>query len=66
MKEEQTIIPVQLTDNRSTKKSGCGDKNSNPSQLACQLKMNGSEILFYKGVDKHILHAVLAEVRNAR
>jgi len=66
MKEEQTIIPVQLTDIRSTKKSGCADKNSNRSQLACQLNMNSSEILFYKELDKHILHAVLAEVRNAR
>ena len=44
MKEEQTIIPVQLTDIRSTKKSGCADKNSNRSQLACQLNMNSSEI----------------------
>ena len=30
--------------------------------LLIQLKMNCIKVTFYKGVDKHILHAVLAEI----
>ena len=28
----------------------------------CQFKIKDAEVLFYNGVDKHILHAVLAEM----
>lgn len=63
MKETRTIVPVQPIDSQT---SNCQETHSNSRQIACHLTLNGAEIQFYNGVDKHILHAVLAEVRNAR
>ena len=60
MTENQVIVPVKLSDSSvGGKKEPSNISDSSPS---CQLKINGAEILFYNGVDKHILHVVLAEV----
>ena len=54
MKENPIIVPVQLNQPSSYKRY-----TDIPS---CYFKINGAEATFYNGVDKHILHAVLAEM----
>jgi|GEM_PF-3073359 len=67
MNETRTIVPVQLNDTQKVISQPKQQENQiKPEQPACQLTINGAEVLFYNGIDKHILHAVLAEVRNAR
>ena len=59
MKENPIIVPVQL--NQSSSDQPYTDTPS------CYFKINGAEATFYNGVDKHILHAVLAEMsKHAR
>ena len=59
MKENPIIVPVQLDQSNSVESHRTKTQSSTPS---CQFKMNGAEATFYNGVDKHILHAVLAEM----
>ena len=54
MKENTIIIPVQL--NHTSSKQCYTDTPS------CYFKINGAEPTFYNGVDKYILHAVLADI----
>ena len=55
MKENPIIVPVQL------------NQSSSDHTPSCYFKINGAEATFYNGVDKHILHAVLAEMsKHAR
>jgi hypothetical protein len=64
MKENPIIVPVQLDQSNLVEAHRTKTQGSIPS---CQLKMNGAEATFYNGVDKHILHAVLAEMsKHAR
>ena len=57
MKENPIIVPVQLDQSNQR-------YTDTPS---CYFKINGAEATFYNGVDKHILHAVLAEMsKHAR
>ena len=59
MKENPIIVPVQLNQPSSDQRY-----TDIPS---CYFKINGAEAKFYNGVDKHILHAVLAEMsKHAR
>lgn len=57
MKENPIIVPVQLTKSKQFESSQTEAKNLIPS---CYFKMNKAEVTFYNGVDKYILHAVLA------
>ena len=66
MNETRTIVPVQLNDTQKTTSLPKQENQNRSEQPDCQLTINGVEVLFYNGIDKHILHAVLAEVRNAR
>lgn len=59
MKENPTIVPVQLTQSKPSEPTSPEIHTSIPS---CHFKMNGAEATFYNGLDKHILHAVLAEM----
>ena len=54
MKENPIIVPVQLNHPASEQRY-----TDTPS---CYFKINSAEATFYNGVDKHILHAVLAEM----
>ena len=64
MKENPIIVPVQLDQSNLVEAHRTKTQGSIPS---CQLKMNCIKVTFYKGVDKHILHAVLAEMsKHAR
>ena len=54
MKENQIIVPVQLNSPASDQ-----PYTNTPS---CYFKINGAKATFYNSVDKHILHAVLAEM----
>ena len=54
MKENPIIVPVQLNQPSSDQRY-----TDIPS---CYFKINDAEATFYNGVDKHILHAVLAEM----
>ena len=54
MKENPIIVPVQLNQPSSDQRY-----TDIPS---CYFKINSAEATFYNGVDKHILHAVLAEM----
>ena len=64
MKENPTIVSVRLDQSNLVEAHRTKTQGSIPS---CQLKMNGAEATFYNGVDKHILHAVLAEMsKHAR
>ena len=59
MKENPIIVPVQLNQPSSDQRY-----TDIPS---CYFKINGAESTFYNGVDKYILHAVLAEMsKHAR
>lgn len=59
MKENPTIVPVQLTQAKPAEPTRTETHTSIPS---CHFKMNGAEATFYNRLDKHILHAVLAEM----
>ena len=61
MKENPIIVPVQLDQSNLVEAQPYTDTPS------CYFKINGAEATFYNGVDKHILHAVLAEMsKHAR
>ena len=61
MNETRTIVPVKLNDTPK-KTSLPKQENQNKSeQPACQLTINGAEVLFYNGIDRRILYAVLAD-----
>ena len=53
--ENPIIVPVKL--NESSRSSSISSENP-----TCQFKIQDAEVTFYNGVDKHILHAVLAEM----
>ncbi len=59
MKEKPMIVPVALSDSDLKSHSGSATSKDIPT---CQFKIKDAEVLFYNGVDKHILHAVLAEM----
>ena len=64
MKENLMIVPVQLTHSNSSEPTL---NETHTSIASCHFKMNGAEATFYNGVDKNILHAVLAEMsKHAR
>ena len=64
MKENPIIVPVQLDQWNLVESYPTKSQSSIPS---CQFKMNVVEAIFYNGVDKHTLHAVLAEMfKHAR
>ena len=59
MKVNPIIVPVQIVQSNLVE-----PYTDTPS---CYFKINGAEATFYNGVDKHILHAVLAEMsKHAR
>ena len=59
MKENPIIVPIQLTHSNSSEPTL---NETHTSIASCHFKMNGAEVIFYNGVDKHILHAVLTEM----
>ena len=64
MKENPIIVPVQLDQSNLVEAHRTKTHTDTPS---CYFKINGAEATFYNGVDKHILHAVLAEMsKHAR
>ena len=64
MKENSIIVLTQLDPSNLVEAYRTKTQGSIPSY---QLKMNGAKATFYNGVDKHILHAVLAEMsKHAR
>ena len=64
MKENPIIVPVQLDQSNLVEAHRTKPYTDTPS---CYFKINGAEATFYNGVDKHILHAVLAEMsKHAR
>lgn len=59
MNESPIIVPVTLKDTGVKKDSR---SQVNQQRPVCHLKINQAEVTFYNGVNKHILHAVLAEM----
>ena len=59
MKENPMIVPVTLRDARVKDDPG---SQMNQERPVCHLKIKEAEVTFYNGVNKHILHAVLAEM----
>ena len=59
MKENPIIVRVALGDPHVKFPSVPAASKDIP---ICQFKIKDAEVLFYNGVDKHILHAVLAEM----
>ena len=59
IKENPMIVRVQLNQSKPSSPTSTETHTSIPS---CNFKMNVAEVTFYNGLDKHILHAVLAEI----
>ena len=59
MKENPIIVPVVLSD--SNLKSHSVSATSKDTAV-CHFKIKAVEVTFYNGVNKYILHAVLAEI----
>ena len=59
MKENPIIVPVAWSDSHLKSHTGFSTNKDTP---VCQFKIKDAEVTFYNGVDKHILHAVLAEM----
>ncbi|MDB8558542.1 hypothetical protein [Turicibacter sanguinis] len=59
MKENPIIVSVALSDSDLKSHTGFATSKDTP---VCQFKIKDAEVTFYNGVDKHILHAVLAEM----
>ena len=58
------IVPVALSDSHLKFHSVSETRKDIPS---CDFRIKDAEVIFYNGVDKHILHAVLAEMsKHAR
>lgn len=53
--ENPLIVPIQLTEESSA-------SSKQIEKPVCHLKFHETEVTFYNGIDKHILHAVLAEM----
>lgn len=59
MKENPIIVPVSLSDS-NLKSHSVSETNKNTP--VCHFKIKDAEVTFYNGVNKYILHAVLAEM----
>ena len=59
MKENPIIVPVALGDPHVKSPSVSSTSKDTP---VCHFKIKDAEVTFYNGVNKHILHAVLAEM----
>ncbi len=59
MKENPIIVPVALSDSNLKSHSVSETNNNTP---VCHFKIKDAEVTFYNGVNKYILHAVLAEM----
>ena len=59
MKENPIIVPVALSDSDLKSHSGSATSKDKP---VCHFKIKDAEVTFYNGVNKYILHAVLAEM----
>ncbi|HAX73329.1 MAG TPA: hypothetical protein DCY20_07380 [Firmicutes bacterium] len=58
--KDTLIVPIRLNDNSTTKETN--SKLTSSDSAVCHLKIKDAEVSFHNGVDKYILHAVLAEV----
>lgn len=59
--KENTIVPVILTDTSKPQPSISMQK----PKLACQLKMNQTELRVYNGANQYILTTILKEIYHA-
>ena len=59
MKENPIIVPVTLSDSNLKPHSVSATVKDTP---VCHFKIKDAEVTFYNGVNKYILHAVLAEM----
>lgn len=59
MKENPLIVPVALSDSHVKSLSISLTCKDTP---VCHFNIKDAEVAFYNGVNKHILHAVLAEI----
>jgi hypothetical protein len=60
--QKLTIVPVTLhTENKNTSSTNPIVLSSNP---ACTIKTATAEISFFNGVDEHIIHTVMRELKN--
>ena len=59
MKERPMIVPVALSDSHLKFHSVSATNKDTP---VCHFKIKDAEVTFYNGVNKYILHAVLAEM----
>ena len=58
MKENPMIVPVALSDRVKSPSVSSTGKDA----PVCHFKIKEAEVTFYNGVNKYILHAVLAEM----
>ncbi len=59
MKENPIIVPVTLSDSNLKPHSVSAIVKDTP---VCHFKIKDTEVTFHNGVNKYILHAVLAEM----
>ena len=59
MKESPMIVPVTLSDCHAKSPSVSSARKDLP---VCHFKIKDAEVTFYNGVNKYILHAVLADM----
>ena len=59
MKENPIIVPVTLSDSHLKPHSVSATVKDTP---VCHFKIKDAEVTFYNGVNKYILHTVLAEM----
>ena len=59
MKENPIIVPVTLSDSNLKPHSVSATVKDTP---VCHFKIKDAEVTFYNGVNKYILHGVLAEM----
>ena len=59
MKESPMIVPVAWSDSHLKFHSVSATSKDKP---VCHFKIKDAEVTFYNGVNKYILHAVLAEM----
>ena len=59
MKENPIIVPVALSDCHAKSPQVSSTSKDMP---VCHFKIKVAEVTFYNGVNKYILHAVLAEM----
>ncbi len=58
--ENPMIVPIKLNDSSD-------HQLATSERVACHLRIQDSEVTFYSGVEKYVLHAVLAEMsKHAR